>query len=1222
MSDAGRADIDENPRLNAAIERFLFEEATGSGCDRSRLLGEYDDIREDLKEFFGAHDRMNELAAGLRLSASVLGRSDATALESDAFGKPEGASGTLPASDADVLAAVVAAGRVHYFGDYELLEEIARGGMGVVYRARQVTLNRIVAVKMILSGQFASKEDIQRFRAEAEAAAHLDHPGIVPVYEVGEFEGQHYFSMGFVDGASLTSELADGPLAPRRAAALVRNVAEAVGYAHGEGVIHRDLKPGNILLDGSGRPRVTDFGLAKRLRAEESLTATGQILGTPSYMPPEQATGRADRVRETADVYSLGAVLYACLTGRPPFQADNPMDTMRQVLDQEPVPPRQLNPLIPRDLETICLKCLEKSRRRRYATMQNLSTDLERFLNGEPVEARPISSVARLGRWCRRRPVVASLLVLLVLSMTTGTAVSSYFGWRASERAEAAEVAEGLATERATAEASARAAEREERLRAERLAARIAMNRGLDMCRRGETHEGLLWLARALEGVPEDSAELERAVRTHLGTWRERCKPVTAVHSLRGEFVAISPDGRFVLTRASADEGSEQLVVHETESGRTVWDGTIDGVFREAFFSDDGDWLAVSVEEGILLVQSLETPESEIRTLRHDNPVDQAAFVGDGPTLMSIDEKSTLRNWDPATGTPISRPERLPGSVTAVAAHQSTGLLAVGYEGVGVDLFAAGDVTPLGERLEITGPVRRLRFSDDGVRLAADGADGVQVWDVSAREELLNLNNQGNCAWSNSLTVVTVGRSDGRARVWNVEPAALASEPFERGFDTGGSIRDADAGYLVCSSRIHGWTTQSGHVQAWSTATGEPLTPPLYHSRIDGIALSDGRMLTVGEGVLRTWSLESRTHRIEPIVRIPHPEVGWVATVEFSPDGSTLLTGTVDGWGRLWNAETGDLIHGTIFHRQHGGEVRRAIFSPDGEIIATASHDETVRLWNADDGSPIGEPLPHSHPNEPRMVWSVAFHPDGQRLASGTGSYGSPPSREVRIRLWDVETGAELARSVSQFGGIRCLDFSPDGELLASAGLDGNARLWNASTLEAVGLPMPHPADVRAVAFHPGGEAIITGCEDGLARVWSIETGEPIGVSMKHDQAISSVDVSPDGARIATAGHDGTARLWDARTGQSIGEPLRHKAPVWWVAFHPDGMRLATGSTDRLAQIWQLQPVADEPADQIMLWAEVSTGMALNTDGATYVLSPEEWQDRRDRLMPATDRRR
>ncbi len=267
---------------------------------------------------------------------------------------------------------------------------------------------------MILAGQFASEEDVQRFYTEAAAAALLDHPGIVPVYEVGEHQGQHFFSMGFVEGTSLAARITTGPLPPREAAGLLKLIAEAIAYAHSKGVIHRALKPANVLLDKQGTPKVTDFGLAKNMESESGLTRTGSVMGTPSYMPPEQAGGANDQVGPRSDVYSLGAMLYCLLTGRPPFQAANPLDTLLQVMTTEPVPPRQLNPQIPKDLETICVKCLQKDASRRYESASALAADLGRYHRGEPIHARSISRSERTWRWCKRNPVVASLLAVSV----------------------------------------------------------------------------------------------------------------------------------------------------------------------------------------------------------------------------------------------------------------------------------------------------------------------------------------------------------------------------------------------------------------------------------------------------------------------------------------------------------------------------------------------------------------------------------------------------------------------------------------------------------------------------------------------------------------------------------------------------------------------------------------------------------------------------------------
>lgn len=300
--------------------------------------------------------------------------------------------------------------RIQYFGEYELISEIARGGMGVIFKARQIKLNRIVALKMLLSGTFARADEIQRFKIEAEAAANFAHPGIVPIFEIGEQQGQHYFSMGFVDGKNLSERIKDGPLRPREAAQITMMICDAVAFAHERGVIHRDLKPANVLIDSSGQPRVTDFGLAKRIQSDSGLTSTGAIMGTPSYMAPEQAAGRLQEVGPLSDVYSLGALLFALLTGRPPFQSATALDTLKLVLDQEPVRPRQLNPIIPADLETICLKAIRKSPTLRYRSVRHLQEDLRAFLDGQPIAARPAGIADQIRGWVRKNRTVSALV--------------------------------------------------------------------------------------------------------------------------------------------------------------------------------------------------------------------------------------------------------------------------------------------------------------------------------------------------------------------------------------------------------------------------------------------------------------------------------------------------------------------------------------------------------------------------------------------------------------------------------------------------------------------------------------------------------------------------------------------------------------------------------------------------------------------------------------------
>lgn len=376
--------LEFNPEadLDEIIALYLKSAQAGAVPKAEEMLARYPAFAKELSEFFLNQERFQRVAEPVR--AAVTGM------------PPLGT-------------------KLRYFGDYELQEAIARGGMGVVYKARQVSLDRAVALKMILNGQMASPQEVQRFQTEATAVANLAHPHIVPIYEIGEFQGQHYFSMQLLEGGSLAEHLDRYAHDPKAAARLLAAVARAVQHAHERGILHRDLKPANILLDARGEPHVTDFGLAKSLEADKGVTQTGAVLGTPSYMAPEQAAGQKGAATTLADVYSLGAILYELLTGRPPFKGETALETLRQVQEQPPAPPRQVNPRIDRDLETICLKCLQKEPSERYSSAAALAEDLENWLAGEPIRARPLSIPLLFWVWFRKNLRTAFLTVAIGL---------------------------------------------------------------------------------------------------------------------------------------------------------------------------------------------------------------------------------------------------------------------------------------------------------------------------------------------------------------------------------------------------------------------------------------------------------------------------------------------------------------------------------------------------------------------------------------------------------------------------------------------------------------------------------------------------------------------------------------------------------------------------------------------------------------------------------------
>lgn len=395
-------------RVNEAIAAYLQAVEAGQIVERDAWLAGHPEIAAELALFLDDCDRF---AAAVKPVAPPIDSRHAETLGENQTG---------------------AAGPIGRFSDYELLEELARGGMGVVFRARQVSLNRIVAVKMILAGQLASNDDKRRFLAEAEAAASLQHPNIVAIHEVRVQDEQHYFSMDFIDGTSLAAIARDAPITAERAAAYVRTIADAIAYAHDRGILHRDLKPSNVLIDRDDRPRITDFGLAKKLEGGPELTSTGQILGTPAYMPPEQAAGRHEEIGPASDVYALGAILYELLCGRAPFRGETPLETLKRVLEEEPIAPRLLNSKLPRDLETICLKCLQKDPRRRYPSAQELAQDLASFQAGEAIRARPPGAAERAGRWFRkqRRSVAVAIVTAGLAAVVLGSTLVGLLGYR------------------------------------------------------------------------------------------------------------------------------------------------------------------------------------------------------------------------------------------------------------------------------------------------------------------------------------------------------------------------------------------------------------------------------------------------------------------------------------------------------------------------------------------------------------------------------------------------------------------------------------------------------------------------------------------------------------------------------------------------------------------------------------------------------------------------
>src|SRR6266568_3893019 len=952
-----------------------------------------------------------------------------------------GASSARPsAGDADAPSRPA-----RFFGDYEILGELARGGMGIVYRARQVSLNRPVALKMIAAGQLATPAQVQRFRLEAEAAARLDHPNIVPIYEVGEHQAQHFYSMKLVEGGTIAngeSRQADSVSAPTEESAshggsaprpqsaiasLLAKVARAVHYAHQRGVLHRDLKPTNILLDPQGQPHVTDFGLAKLFEEDSSLTQTVAVLGTPAYMAPELASGKAAEATTAADIYSLGAILYELLTGQPPFRAATPLETVRLAVEREPPPPRTLDPRIARDLEIICLQCLEKDPARRYSSAQSLAEDLEHWLAGEPIRARPATAAEHLWRWCRRQPALAGLVfavALLLVVVAIGALVSAH-RIETARRAEQGERQGAVLANRKLGRANTQLA-----ATVNQLESQLAE----DLFNAGDLSGGLAYLAATVRRDPSNHIATQRLVSALM----HRNFPVPVAAPVRHPgpvpYVEFNVDGRRLLMlreNAFSRNNENFLRVWDAATGEPLTPPMEHGAsILMAGFSQDGRQVATGSADWTARVWDALSGRPLTPPLVHGAAVPTVRFSPDGSRLLTITDELKARLWDAVTGKLVNE-WPVHTTTPSDARFSPDGRLIVTASRRGsVRLWHADTGSEArenfsGTNLWLSVAVLSADFSPDGQRVLTGSADGVaQFWDVrpNAARELV---------------------------VTHAEAVTFASfSPDGRSFATASDDRTA---------------------RVWDAATGQPITPPLPHEgKVLKVDFSpDGRRLATAsyDSKARVWDADSG----QPLIGdLRHG--GWVKEACFSPDGARLATAAHDETAQIWDARTGEPRSPKLLH---AGRVVDVKFSPDGARLATASDDNNARVWSARTGESIGRPMAHT-----RSVWNVAFSPDGARLVTA--------SWDRTARVWDSQTGAALSEPMRHDDQVWAVQFSPDGKRIVTASLDGTARVWDAATGRPVSEPLRHGGRVRSAQFSPDGQRVLTASSDGTARVWDV----------------------------------------------------------------------------------------------------------------------------------------
>jgi serine/threonine protein kinase/WD40 repeat protein len=1028
---------------------------------------------------------------------------------------------------------------------YEVLEELGRGGMGIVYRARHLGLDRLVALKLLHTGGRVRPEMRERFQAEAQAIARLQHPNIVQVHEIGESESGPYCCLELVEGGSLAQFLAGSPQSAQESARLVAVLARAAHYAHEHGIVHRDLKPANILLqmtndqfpmtnDQPGSPslvignwslvipKISDFGLVRWLDREQGLTQSGAIVGTPSYMPPEQADSKRNEIGPAADVYSLGAILYEMLTGRPPFTGETAVETVLQVLHEEPVPPRRLRPNLSRDLETICLKCLQKEPRRRYLSARELSDDLERFLSGRPILARPLSLAGRFGRWCRRNPTIASLILALLLVLVSGVGAVT---WKWLE-----------AVDEANAKETARAQEAEEKIRKE--AALDEAESNLYPTSISLAHRE--WRANNLAVAEEFLLRCPPRLRHWEWHYLKRLvkgegRSIQASRDRGISRLRYSPDGRL----ASVDE-SGLMKLWDSATGKVLHSWPSQPSSGRLFFSPDGRLLILTSVTGIKgyacgIIKVWDTASGEsLPRLSQSNTCSEVGFGAEGKHMLWIDRVGTIQGKDVQTGIPI------PTSPIPLDLLDSSSALAISPNGK--LLFLARKDRMLVQYTPADGRQRRF-FSDHSAR--------IQDLVISPDSKFL----------------ASVG-SEEMIRIWQ----ALGSYNTLRSTISVPRISVTEVRFTADSQRL---VTLSGRrtLTIWDVGSGKEVGH--VRGRLDQVTTfalhPNGKQIALGckDGSIRFYPFEDDQGAKHIAIRQGY------ARLTLSHAGH-LMASTDNGRTNLGDVARQkllrQLINPAIFTGPAPSYVE-AQFSPDDRLLAAFCQDRSVGIWDLE-RLEFRLTIPRDRSLQKDRVDDLQ---DRMSLRPGAFSPGNrlfaQPCWGRTVKVWAIDAAPPRLLFQKRFdGSVGEMEFSPDGRGLVVTSTKSTFEIIDAQSGQDLSSNRPADGAAFRIAFSPKGNLFAVGGSHGGITLYEFPSGRKAGVLSADMDGIHELSFTPDGLRLASASGDRTVRIWDVAGRREL---ISIPVSAVQVRFLSDGMRLSTVGEDRTVKVWSGQPLPE-----------------------------------------------